>query len=256
MSAPWVPNYTSYWCGKWAQVAEVGYQVNASVASRWPTGDGMSGAVFTMTRGGSDVWANYQWEVASHDPTSHTLTLGRGGYQFPRAASTGYWFIENLLAELDTPSEWYLDAATETLYYYPFPNQTAGMTSGTLEVVGTQLETLISARGSQAAPLTNVGVVRLGIAHSELTYLKDYEAPTGGGYSGHRGAAVVFEGVEFPTVSGCLFDGIGGNGVLFSRCSPSPICDRCCNTQPHWFEALFRCSASVEQAHVWLWMPV
>ena len=38
----------------------------------------------------------------------------------------------------------------------------------------------------------------LTIAHADVTYLADYETPSGGGYSVHRGGAVEIEGAENP----------------------------------------------------------
>jgi hypothetical protein len=44
----------------------------------------------------------------------------------------------------------------------------------------------------------DVAVRDLTIAHADVTYLADYETPSGGGYSIHRGGAVEIEGAENP----------------------------------------------------------
>ena len=46
--------------------------------------------------------------------------------------------------------------------------------------------------------MKDVSVRDLTIAHADVTYLADYETPSGGGYSVHRGGAVEIEGAENP----------------------------------------------------------
>ncbi len=73
------------------------------------------------------IFTRYNWwnnivPIASIDPQKRTITL---------AADTSYairpddrYFVRNLLEELDSPGEWYLDRKTETLYFWPpSPNE-------------------------------------------------------------------------------------------------------------------------------------
>jgi hypothetical protein len=222
VNEPWAPNFT-VWCGAWNGVGGLAYDditapnaVNPN-SSNWPDGDAMKGAVVTVMRGSWPIWANYQWEVTSHDAANRTLSFGRGGWQFPRGPGVGgWWFIENNAAFLDEPGEWHYDSTTSMLLYYPPTNQTAALRAGTLDLVATQLETVITAQGNQSHPVVGVTLDGLELSHSTVSYLEPYEAPTGGGWSGHRGAMVVFEGCERPTVSNCVFDSPGGTGLLFS----------------------------------------
>jgi hypothetical protein len=54
--------------------------------------DGPSTAVLHMTRGTSDIWANFQWNVTSHELEKRRLSLGPGGWQFPRGTTNGHWY--------------------------------------------------------------------------------------------------------------------------------------------------------------------
>ena len=68
---------------------------------------GASDAVLHMTRGTSDIWANFQWPVTSIDTTAHELQLGKGGWQFPRGTTNGHWFVDNAgLGALTEAGEW------------------------------------------------------------------------------------------------------------------------------------------------------
>lgn len=107
----------------------------------------------------------------------------------------GARFIDNAgVAGLSQPLEWYYNATTAMLYMY------ANGTVLPTEVIATQQHTLLQHNGTQAAPLVNVTVTDLTFAHTEVSYLLPYETPSGGGYSVHRGAAVMFEGAENPVV--------------------------------------------------------
>lgn len=183
-----------------------------------------------MTRGQQDIWANFQWTVTelSHNANDTIdLKLGSGGYQFPRGASqSGYWFVDNIEEELDQAGEWYLDLK---------PDLTSSITNADAHLmycrnsteqpqeppqdetfVATYLKTLVRIRGSDAKPVKGLQIRGITFRHSEVTYLEQYETPSGGGYSVFRGAAVEVEEAEQTSIANCYFSGIGGNGILLS----------------------------------------
>eukprot|EP00729_Bicosta_minor_P006678 gene6678-34474_t len=124
---------------------------------------------------------------AGHDKAASNLTFARGGFQEARGScgKGGHdYFVDNVKELLDVPTE---------------------------------LETLISINGSASSPVTNVGVVGFAFAHAAPTFLADYEVPSAGDWSVHRGGAVYIEGVENVTIASNLFDQVGGNGVAISR---------------------------------------
>jgi len=64
-------------------------------------------------------WADMRIPLAGVDPAAHTISLGpRPGRTY--TIRTGQWFYaENVLPELDSPGEWYLDRDTSILYFWP-----------------------------------------------------------------------------------------------------------------------------------------
>lgn len=87
--------------------------------------------------GGKDIWLHGFWvwdwadqriQLGSVNPETHTLSF------IPKTAGTytvrpGQWFYaENVLPELDSPGEWYLDRATSILYFWPPASLSSGKT--------------------------------------------------------------------------------------------------------------------------------
>ncbi|MFA6470691.1 MAG: right-handed parallel beta-helix repeat-containing protein [Candidatus Latescibacterota bacterium] len=60
-------------------------------------------------------WADQRIPLGSIDPAARTLSFGK-----TCTVRTGQWFYaENVLPELDSPGEWYLDRDTSILYFWP-----------------------------------------------------------------------------------------------------------------------------------------
>ena len=158
-----------------------------------------------------DHWGGWQFKLDERNDDSQTLTWSYGGFQEARGCDNGSeWYVENIFEELDSPGEWFLDYDTHKLYLYP--NSTLPT-----EVVGTNLNVLISIKGSQTNPVQNIAINDITFAHSAITFLSDYEVPSGGDWTVHREAALVVEGAEGVNVSNCLFDSPGGNGLLLNN---------------------------------------
>lgn len=74
-------------------------------------------------------WADSRIPLGSVDPSTNTITLGSGNAAY--GIRTGMWFYaENVLPELDSPGEWYLDRGSSILYFWP----TAPLTKGKVVV--------------------------------------------------------------------------------------------------------------------------
>jgi hypothetical protein len=264
--AGYSPSFEPYWCGKWTGIStfspKKGQTPGGHLDSWNATQLAEGGATLHMTRGTQDIWANFQWQVeglsrsgssssggassafaeedrsglapgdkgvgseAASGPTpALTLKLGKGGVQFPRGtSSTGWWFVDGVLAELDSANEWYFDPPTRRLYWWP--NSTNAAVDAYPPLVAARLTTLMRVVGARVQ-LTN-----LTFAHTERTVLAEYETPSGGGYSVHRGAMVelrdidggsggssgerqaALDGAVDMSVAGCTFDSPGGNGLL------------------------------------------
>jgi len=69
-------------------------------------------------------WADQRVPLGGVDPAQHVISLG-GGCEVRK----GQWFYaENVLPELDSPGEWYLDRETALLYFWPPARLSAGET--------------------------------------------------------------------------------------------------------------------------------
>ncbi len=63
-------------------------------------------------------WADDYQKVASIDPATRTITLARPYAQYGYRKGQRYYAI-NVLRELDSPGEWYLDRGRGILYWLP-----------------------------------------------------------------------------------------------------------------------------------------
>ena len=64
-------------------------------------------------------WANWMFEVASHDAATDNYTFGRGGNQGARGENSGGdFYIQDVFEELDYPGEFFFNRSTKQLYLW------------------------------------------------------------------------------------------------------------------------------------------
>lgn len=139
------------------------------------------------------------------------INFGYGGYQEARGSgiSAGqHFYIENVLEELDAPGEWFFDPSAALLY--TLPNASVSLPSATLALP--LLDTLIVVNGSAGLAFSGFTLTQ-----TRTTFLEQYEVPSGGDWSVHRGGAMVVEDSARVTLAGLLFTEVGGNGLLLSN---------------------------------------
>ena len=116
-----------------------------------------------------DWWGNWQWKLDSIDvetqvremrttfssfsvgvslsigSLSQTMEFGFGGFQDAHGGpvASNYFFAENVLQELDAPSEWYVDRHAGKVYFWP----PAGGSTSDLDLVVSQLQTVLRIEG-------------------------------------------------------------------------------------------------------------
>jgi hypothetical protein len=122
------------------------------------------------------------------------------------------FFVEGVREALDVKGEYWVDAATDTLYI--IPNTTTAAAASRLSVVAPRLQTLVSIRGAAEDPAggsdgaaKNITLRGLTFAHSAPSYFAPYVVPSPGDWSVHRGGAVMLEGAEGATIEGCSSHG-------------------------------------------------
>jgi hypothetical protein len=118
--------------------------------------------------------------------------------------------VENTLAELDTPGEFFFDTDTNLLYV--FPNKTADDHTGLKDLRFAVHETLIRIRGAK-----NITISGLGFRDTAATYMDDWSPPSGGDWSLHRGGTIFIEDSDFVVVKDCSFRRLDGNAIFLSR---------------------------------------
>lgn len=64
-------------------------------------------------------WADVRIPLASVDPAARTVSLGPASGRTFHIRSGRWFYAENVLPELDSPGEWYLDRETGVLYFWP-----------------------------------------------------------------------------------------------------------------------------------------
>lgn len=150
-----------------------------------------------MFHGG--LWGGWQFQVSSADEGA--LYFGYGGYQEARGSgvSNNHFYIENIREELDMPGEWFYDAASSELLFWP--NSTQPLSESV--VAASLLNTLIDVRGSPGAPVTDVGIFGFEFTGTRSTFMEMYEVPSGGDWYADANIFFLLQRASFPDVQ-CL----------------------------------------------------
>lgn len=88
------------------------------------------------------------------------------------------FFIENVLEELDSPTEWFYNTTTRTIYVYW---NATDQTSPDETLVATRLTRLINIQGNLSHPVRDVTVQGVGFRDARYTYMEPWGVPSGGG---------------------------------------------------------------------------
>jgi hypothetical protein len=136
-------------------------------------------------------------DCAAPTATEVVINFGYGGYQEARGSGINpgqHFYIENVLEELDVPGEWFYDDEAGLLYV--FPNGTDLLSA---EIAIPVVDTVVAINGSQSGVgqyARNVSFVGFTVTQSRVTFLEQYEVPSGGDWAIHRGAALFVQDAE------------------------------------------------------------
>ena len=149
------------------------------------------------------VFPRYNWwndiiRIASVDREKRTYKLAANASYGIRPGDR--YFVRNVFEELDAPGEWYLDKATQTLYFYP-PD---GVNPETMTVYAPTLRTILELQDG-AANITFRGFT-FECSEGTAIYLH--------GTNQCRIAASVIRNVGDYNGSGVVISGGQGNGVV------------------------------------------
>ncbi|MDH7461732.1 hypothetical protein QEG73_10600 [Chitinophagaceae bacterium 26-R-25] len=215
-----------------------------------------SGSIFVNNAKPMDQWKNqhdieFVYDVVFtapreeldsiiHNDSTTTFKMKQPGWGFVTnrggtSLSQKYlpWYVENAYELLDAEGEWYLDRASDFLYYKP----KAGEDMVTSEVIAPVVEELLRIQGSDS--VHKAGNIQFyGIAFRHATWLRPNtygqtdaqnnvirEATTLGG-SGEQiiGAAVNLKNAHFVKFESDVFEKLGGSGLnMYAGCQDNLI---------------------------------
>ncbi len=157
-------------------------------------------------------WGGFHYTITGIDSTGNAIL--EGGYQNnrPSPPHKKYRMVENVLEELDSPGEWFLDKKNKKIYYWP-PSH-VDITKASFE--GVILKNLITIAGDENTPVRNVLIEGIKFEHTKRTFTETYEPLLRSDWSIYRGGALYLEGTENCSIKNCEFTNLGGNVVFAS----------------------------------------
>ncbi len=177
-------------------------------AARWS--DPRGGFIHAMH---AHEWGDFHYLITGKSPDNEVVY--EGGWQNNRRMGMHktYRMVENLFEELDAPGEWFHDAKTNVLYFYP-PD---GLDLNQAVVEAVRLRHLIEFRGTQDKPVRFLSLRGLTFRHAARTFMENKEPLLRSDWTTYRGGAILFDGAEDCVVQDCTLDQLGGNGVFVNR---------------------------------------
>ena len=168
-------------------------------------------------------WGGYHYEVTGKDENGE-LTY-EGGWQNNRQMGMhkDYRMIENVFEELDAQGEWYHNANTNTLYYYPEEN--VNLESAKIEVV--RLRHLIECTGTEATPVKHISFEGFVFRHTARTFIDTKEPLLRSDWAIYRGGAILLTGTENISILDSEFDQVGGNAIFVNNYNRQTLVKGC-----------------------------
>ncbi|MCX5674214.1 MAG: right-handed parallel beta-helix repeat-containing protein [Planctomycetota bacterium] len=177
-------------------------------AKRWA--DPRGGFIHAMHR---SMWGGMHFRLTGKDADGNLTSEGGWQNNRPAPMHPEYRFVENIFEELDAPGEWFLDAKTAMLYFYP--PQDLDLAKATVE--GVRLRHLIEVKGTEQQPVKFVTFRGLVFRHAARTFMDNKEPLLRSDWTTYRGGAVFFSGAEDCTLEDCYVDQVGGNAVFVNN---------------------------------------
>jgi pimeloyl-ACP methyl ester carboxylesterase len=177
-------------------------------AARWSNPAG--GFMHAMHR---HLWGDFHYQITGKSATGELEYVG--GWQNNRqfGMHDKFRFVENIFEELDAPGEWYLDARTSTLYFYP----PSGIDLAKATVEAVALRHLIEVRGTREKPVRGLRFDGVTFRHASRTFMENREPLLRSDWTIYRGGAVFLTGTEDVAIENATFDQVGGNAIFVSN---------------------------------------
>ncbi|WP_231954344.1 signaling protein [Pirellulimonas nuda] len=177
-------------------------------AARWA--DPAGGYIHAMHR---SRWGGYHYRITGKKPSGEVQY--EGGWQNNRQMGMheDFRMVENIFEELDAPGEWFHNAASHTLYYWPEPG--VDLSEANIEVV--RLSRLVDFQGSEAAPVRFITLQGFVVRHAARTFMQTNEPLLRSDWAIHRDGAFLLTGTEDVSIVDSEFDQVGGNAIFVNN---------------------------------------
>lgn len=198
------PNYNEdggYWQGSAADA------IDKERIAKWKNPIG--GFVHAMHKG---RWGGFHYEIKSMYDDGELELIGGHQNNRPSTMHPKYRMVENVLKELDSNKEWYLDKENHKLYVWKNDNTT--LKNAKIEV--SLLKHLIEVKGSLENPVKNVNISGIQFQHASRTFMEEYEPLLRSDWTIYRGGALLLDGTENVSINNCEFTNLGGNVIFVS----------------------------------------
>jgi hypothetical protein len=156
------------------------------------------------------LWGDMHWRILGKKADGSLAYEGGWQNNRPSAMHKQFRFVENIREELDAPGEWFYDAKSEILLFYPPPG--VDLKTATVEVV--RLRHLIEFNGTKEKPVKFITLRGLTLRHAARTFMENREPLLRSDWTVYRGGALVCNGDEHVAIENCSFDQLGGNAVF------------------------------------------
>lgn len=119
-------------------------------------------------------------------------------------------FVENVLEELDAPSEWFFQPTSSRLFFRPPPG--LDLASATVELV--HLRHLLELRGAPGNPARHIHLRGITFRHAQRTFMDNREPLLRSDWTIYRGGALVFSHAEDCRLENATLEHLGGNAIF------------------------------------------
>ncbi len=172
-------------------------------AARWadPTG----GFIHAMH---AAHWGGFHYRITGKNANGEVTYEGGWQNNRPSPMHPQHRYVENIFEELDATGEWFHNAKTGTLSYFPPPS--VDLQTATVEVV--RLRNLVEFAGAK-----NVTLRGFIFRHAARTFMDTREPLLRSDWTIYRGGALLFNNSEDCTVADCELDQLGGNAIFVNN---------------------------------------
>ncbi|MFC7337790.1 right-handed parallel beta-helix repeat-containing protein [Haloferula chungangensis] len=155
-------------------------------------------------------WGGMHYRITGKNDKGELTHEGGWQNNRPSPPHPDIRFVENIFEELDAPREWFLNAETSTLYFYP--PKDLDLDKARFQTA--RLENLVEFSGSEESPAKFIELSGLTFSHAARTFMKNKERLLRTDWTVNRSGAVFLDGAEDVSIENCHVREVGGNAIF------------------------------------------